>query len=89
MRLPVAIGGDVIEVLAPIKEGTTASRLLRKRGDGGYMIIMQTLDAAARREYIQSRNLSQVIFGFTEGEVECVQYHPKGIPGTPGLAQCH
>lgn len=80
-RLPVAIGGDVIEVLAPIKEGTTAGRLLQKRGDGGYMIIMQTLDAAARREYIQSKDLSRVIYGYTEGDVECVQYHPKGIPG--------
>lgn len=71
----------MIEVLAPIQEKTTAGRLLQKRGEGGYMIIMQTLDASARREYIQSRNLSQVIFGFTEGDAECVQYHPKGIPG--------
>lgn len=46
------------------------------------MIIMQTLDAGARKEYIQSRNLSRVIFDFIEGDAECVQYHPKGIPGT-------
>lgn len=79
----------MIEVLAPIKEGTTAGRLLQKRGDGGYMVIMQTLDAAARREYIQSKDLSRVIYGYTEGDVECVQYHPKGIPGTRGPSRWH
>lgn len=47
------------------------------------MVIMQTQDAGARKEYIQTRNLSRVIFDFIDGDAECVQYHPKGIPGTP------
>lgn len=71
----------MIEVLAPAKEGTPAGRLLQRRGEGGYMIIMQTLDAGARREYIESRNLARVVFSFTEGDAQCVQYHPKGVPG--------
>ncbi|RMJ26759.1 hypothetical protein PHISP_02359 [Aspergillus sp. HF37] len=83
----VSIGGNVIEVLAPTVKDTTAGRLLQKRGDGGYMVIMQTLDASARKEYIQTRNLSRVIFDFTEGDAECVQYHPKGIPGKSRLME--
>ncbi|KIW93206.1 uncharacterized protein Z519_05811 [Cladophialophora bantiana CBS 173.52] len=77
----VAIGGDIIEVCSPFQPDTTVGRLLQKRGDGGYMIIMQTLDAAARRKYIESRNLAKVIFNHPHGDVECVQYHPKGIAG--------
>jgi hypothetical protein len=77
----VAIGGDIIEVVAPFKPGTTAGRLLEKRGEGGYMMIMQTGDAAARRKYIESNNLAKVIWGHSHGDVECVQYHPKGIAG--------
>lgn len=77
----IAVGGDVIEVVAPFKPGTTAGRLLQKRGEGGYMIIMQNFDAGARRQYIESRSLSKVIFGYEHDDVVCVQYHPKGIPG--------
>ncbi|KAL1953458.1 hypothetical protein VTO42DRAFT_2796 [Malbranchea cinnamomea] len=77
----VAIGGDVIEVVSPFKAGTTAGRLLAKRGDGGYMIIMQTVDAQARREYIESRGLAKVIYVFRTEESVGVQYHPKGIKG--------
>jgi hypothetical protein len=77
----VAIGGDIIEVVAPSKPGTTAGRLLKKRGDGGYMIIMQTIDAAGRRKYIESKKLAKVIFSHSYPDGECIQYHPKGIPG--------
>jgi len=77
----VAIGGDIIEVCAPFKPDTTVGRLLKKRGDGGYMIIMQTLDAIARKNYIESKKLAKVIFHHSHSDSECIQYHPKGIPG--------
>jgi hypothetical protein len=39
-----------IEVVAPVKEGTTAGRYLdRRRGDGGYMLILQVDDLAPHR----------------------------------------
>ncbi|KAF2743614.1 hypothetical protein M011DRAFT_521473 [Sporormia fimetaria CBS 119925] len=77
----VPLGGDVIEVVTPVQENTTSGRLLDKRGEGGYMIIMQTEDARKRREYIESKGLSKVIFSVEHGDVACIQYHPKGIPG--------
>ncbi|KAI1608786.1 hypothetical protein EDD37DRAFT_386811 [Exophiala viscosa] len=77
----VAIGGDIIEVCSPFKPDTTVGRLLKKRGDGGYMIIMQTSDAVARKRYIESKQLAKVIFHHSHGDSECIQYHPKGIAG--------
>jgi hypothetical protein len=45
------------------------------------MIIMQTEDAKKRRQYIESKKLAKVIFGHEHNDVDCVQYHPKGIMG--------
>ncbi|KAF2802706.1 uncharacterized protein BDZ99DRAFT_512370 [Mytilinidion resinicola] len=80
----VAIGGDIIEVVAPtttLRASTTAGRLLKKRGEGGYMIIMQNEDAAARREYITSNKLGKVILNDEHDDVVTVQYHPSGMKG--------
>lgn len=77
----VPLGGDIIEVVSPFKSDTTAGRLLEKRGEGGYMIIMQTEDARTRRKNIEEKNLARVIFGYDHGDTVCVQYHPKGIKG--------
>ena len=71
----------MIEVVAPTQPGTTAGRLLDKRGDGGYMIIMQTADAAKRKEYIESKGLAKVIYTNKGKDSMTVQYHPKGIRG--------
>lgn len=44
------------------------------------MIIMQNLNASARRKYIESLG-HKVIWGYSHDDVDCVQYHPKGIKG--------
>jgi hypothetical protein len=69
------------QVVSPFKPDTPAGRLLSKRGSGGYMIIMQTEDAIARRDYLQSNKLANVIFSHESEESVCIQYHPKGIKG--------
>ena len=78
----VAIGGEVIEVVSPVKPDTTAGRRLDKSGDGGYMIIMQHPDAQKRREYIEKKGLAKVIWSHKSKESIAVQYHPKGIKGS-------
>lgn len=89
----VPLGGDIIEVVAPTRPGTTAGRLLEKRGEGGYMIIMQTHDAARQRTLVENSGKSKVIFshpfshsypswgGVVKDEGWCIQYHPKGFKG--------
>ncbi|KAJ4992389.1 hypothetical protein SVAN01_02098 [Stagonosporopsis vannaccii] len=77
----IPLGGEFIEVVSPFKDGTTAGRLLDKRGDGGYMIIMQTEDAKKRRQCIEAKGLSKVITSQEHGDTVFVQYHPKGIKG--------
>jgi hypothetical protein len=43
-------GSGFLEVVQPIAEGASAGRFLaRRRGDAGYMIILQTADAEAER----------------------------------------
>src|SRR5262245_64683683 len=44
------IGDTFLEVVSPKQEGTTAGRLLARRGgDGGYMVILQTDDLPGAR----------------------------------------
>ena len=44
------VGATFLEVVSPVREGTTAGRLLDRRGgDGGYMVILQTVDLRADR----------------------------------------
>jgi hypothetical protein len=81
--ITVPLGGDIIEVVSPISPSPSvpASRHLSKHGEGGYMIIMQTSSAIQRREYLQSNNLTKVIFEHNLEDSVCIQYHPKGIKG--------
>ena len=47
------VGDTVLEVVAPIEEGTAAGRHLQRRGgDGGYMVILQTDDLDDFRDRI-------------------------------------
>jgi hypothetical protein len=51
----LAVGTNFIEVVAPIKEDTTAGRYLKRRnGDGGYMVITQ-VDSAKTQDDCRSR----------------------------------
>jgi hypothetical protein len=88
----LSLGGDIIEVVAPVRDNTTAGRLLQRRGEGGYMIIMQTGDAVARREDAEAKEDRKVIFshefkykyetwGGENDKGWCIQYHPKGLKG--------
>lgn len=45
------------------------------------MIIMQTLDAKQRRDFIKAQGFPRIALEHIHDEVVCVQYHPKGIKG--------
>jgi hypothetical protein len=75
------VGNSLLEVVAPIKEGTTAGRLLERRGgDGGYMVIAQCDDIAAARERVESLGI-RIVYDDTGDETAGIQLHPKDVPG--------
>src|SRR6185295_3297701 len=54
-NLVFPVGDTFLEVVSPVVEGTTAGRLLEKRrGDGGYMVILQTDHLAQARDRVRA-----------------------------------
>jgi len=75
------IGDTFLEVVSPHQEGTTAGRLLDKRGgDGGYMAIFQTDDLAAARARIAAAGIRVVDQRDHKG-ASFTHLHPKDVPG--------
>jgi hypothetical protein len=46
------VGDCFLEVVAPIEDGTAATRFLERRGPGGYMVILDTDDLAPWRSHL-------------------------------------
>lgn len=76
------IGNQLLEVVAPIEEGTAGGRYLTRRGgDGGYMVITQCDEHAPRRRRVTE--LGVRIVGHSESEKFCnMQLHPKDTGGS-------
>ena len=75
----MAIGETFLEVVCPKEEGTTAARLLERRGgDGGYMVIAlvdNIKDVSKRIENCQMRKVWEV----DREEVTAFHVHPKDM----------
>jgi hypothetical protein len=73
------VGDGYLEVVAPVRDGTTAGRYLERRGgDGGYMVITQCDDLAARRtrcEAVGVRIANEI--GYPEYRE--LQLHPRDV----------
>ena len=77
----MAIGDTYLEVVAPITEGTTANRLLERRGgNGGYMILVQTDDIATDDARIATLGVRK-IWETSLDDVIAFHIHPKDISG--------
>lgn len=75
------IGDTFLEVVSPKVPGTTAGRLLQKRGgDGGYMVILQVDNLADARARV--RDASARIADQKDGDgFAFTHIHPKDIGG--------
>lgn len=78
------VGDTFLEVVAPTQDGTTAGRLLEKRGgDGGYMVILQIdgdmAGARQRMAEIGVRIVHQT--DRDEGRVAYSHLHPRDVGG--------
>ena len=75
------VGNSFLEVVSPTRPGTAGGRYLQRRGgDGGYMVIMQCSDIAARREHVASLGIRLVMDSPGE-KSDGIQLHPKDLPG--------
>jgi hypothetical protein len=76
------VGGQFLEIVAPVREGTTAGRYLERRGgDGGYMVILQCSDHAPVKRRVAELGLRKVL-EFDEREYACLQLHPRDTGGS-------
>lgn len=77
------IGETFLEVVSPKQEGTTAGRLLEKRrGDGGYMVILQVRDIAQARARIAAADARVVEQADLQGGTVAMSHvHPRDVGG--------
>jgi catechol 2,3-dioxygenase-like lactoylglutathione lyase family enzyme len=74
------IGTTFLEVVSPLRAGTTAGRLLERRGDSGYMVILQTADLATDRARLAQVD-ARVVWEVALDDIATVHIHPKDIGG--------
>jgi len=75
-----AFGDQFIELVSPVRAGTTAGRQLERRGEGGYMVIVQTDDF--ERDRLRLRALGvRTVWEIALDDIRAVHVHPKDIGG--------
>lgn len=80
-NIVMTLGDTFLEVVCPVDEGTTAGRLLERRGgDGGYMVIVQVDDLAAEKERLAETDI-RIVWEADIGHARAIHLHPKDVPG--------
>jgi hypothetical protein len=75
------LGDTFLEVVSPIREGTTAGRYLERRGgDGGYMVILQTDDLDAARARVADLGV-RVVWKADLADIKGTHLHPADVGG--------
>lgn len=76
------LGNTLIEVVAPIAEGSAGGRYLERRGgDGRYMVITQCDEQAPRRARIEALGI-RIVSDFTRPTFKNMQLHPRDTDGS-------
>jgi hypothetical protein len=73
------IGDTFLEVVSPVREGSSAGRFLERRGgDGGYMVILQTPDLAGDRRRAEALGV-RVVWQIALSDIATVHLHPRDL----------
>lgn len=76
------VENQFLEVVAPIREGTAGERYLeRRKGDGGYMVILQCDDHARRKQRVTELGIRKVM-DHEEHDFHILQLHPRDTGGS-------
>jgi hypothetical protein len=74
-------GHDFLEIVSPTQEGTSAGRYIqRRKGDGGYMVILQVPDAIKERERIAALGV-RAVEQKDMAEYKYRHFHPSDTAG--------
>lgn len=75
------IGDTYLEVVSPAGPGTTAGRLLERRGgDGGYMVIVQSQDRAGDRARMAELGV-RIVWEASLEDAATLHLHPRDVGG--------
>jgi hypothetical protein len=76
-----ALSDTFLELVSPIRPGTSAGRLLERRGgDCGYMLMFQVPDLTAARERVRAAGVREV-FEVLLDDIAEVHLHPSDMRG--------
>lgn len=77
----MTIGDQFLEVVSPTSEGTTAGRLLDRRGgDGGYMAIYEVDDLDERVAHLEAHQV-RIVWGADLDDIRGRHLHPRDVGG--------
>ena len=75
------VGDQFLEIVSPVEDGTTAGRLLDRRGgDSGYMVLFQVDDLAPVEGRLQDLGV-RVVFDAAIDDIRGLHLHPRDVPG--------
>jgi hypothetical protein len=73
------VGDTFLEVVSPVREHTSAGRLLERRGgDGGYMVIFQSDDLERDRRRIDELGI-RVVWEIALPDAATLHLHPRDV----------
>jgi len=73
-------GDQFVELIAPVREGTAAGRAIDRRGDCGYMLLLQTDDFERERERISALGV-RTVWQTEFADIRAMHLHPKDLGG--------
>jgi hypothetical protein len=76
----LTVGDQFVEVVSPVEDGTTAGRLLDRRGDGGYMVIYEVDDLDDRLVELDKLGI-RVVWSIDLPDVRARHLHPRDVGG--------
>jgi hypothetical protein len=81
----IPLGDTFLELVTPVEENSSAERFLKKRGgDGGYMVIVDTVDLEKEKERLEKAGMTIVWYEnrkFDDIHGQSLHLHPKQVGG--------
>ena len=73
-------GAAFLEVVEPVRADASAARFLNRRGDAGYMVILQDADAEAHRARLLAMGV-RVVDDIDRRDYRASHFHPADFAG--------